>query len=93
MAQDLHIGNIPELRQFGKNLNQAGGALSTLFNQLGQQMNRACSTWQDKQAQTFMEQFVEKRKEVDQMAQIMVEFSQYIEGYCKRADDLQNYRR
>ena len=78
MAQDLHIGNIPELRQFGKNLNQAGGALSTLFNQLGQQMNRACSTWQDKQAQTFMEQFVEKRKEVDQMAQIMATLPEHL---------------
>lgn len=91
MAQDLHIGQIPELRLFGKNLNQASGALSTLFNQLGQQMNRACSTWQDKQAQTFMEQFTQERKEVDKMAQIMMEFSQYIEGYCKRADELQNY--
>lgn len=91
MAQDLHIGQIPELRLFGKNLSQASGALSTLFNQLGQQMNRACSTWQDKQAQTFMDQFTQERKEVDKMAQIMMEFSQYIEGYCKRADELQNY--
>lgn len=54
-------------------------------------MNRACSTWQDKQAQTFMDQFTQERKEVDKMAQIMMEFSQYIEGYCKRADELQNY--
>ena len=91
MAQDLHIGHIPELRQFGKNLNQASGALSTLFNQLGQQMNRACSTWQDKQAQHFMEQFTQERAEVDKMAKLMMQFSQYIEGYCQRADELQNY--
>ena len=91
MAQDLHMVNIPELRQFGKNLNQASGALSTLFNLLGQQMNRACSTWQDKQAQHFMEQFTQERAEVDKMAQLMMQFSQYIEGYCQRADELQNY--
>lgn len=92
MAQDLHIGQIPELRQFGKNLNQASGALSTLFNQLGQQMNRACSTWQDAQAQRFMEQFTQQRAEVEKMSQVMLEFSQYIERYCQKADELQNVR-
>lgn len=92
MAQDLHIGQIPELRQFGKNLSQASGALSTLFNQLGQQMNRACSTWQDKQAQEFMEQFRQERTEVEQMSRMMLEFSKYIDGYCNRADELQNFR-
>jgi uncharacterized protein YukE len=92
MAQDLHIGQIPELRQFGKNLSQASGALSTLFNQLGQQMNRACSTWQDKQAQEFMEQFRQERTEVEKMSRMMLEFSKYIDGYCNRADELQNFR-
>ena len=91
MAQDLYIGNIPELRKFGKNLNKASGALSTLFNQLGQQMNYACSTWQDAQAQRFMEQFTQERAEMEKMSQVMLEFSQYIEGYCQRADELQNY--
>lgn len=90
MAQDLHIGQIPELRQFGKNLNQASGALSTLFNQLGQQMNRACSTWQDAQAQRFMEQFTQERAEVEKMAELMMQFSQLIERYCQKADELQN---
>ena len=92
MAQDLHIGQIPELRQFGKNLNQASGALSTLFNQLGQQMNRACSTWQDAQAQRFMEQFTQERAEVEKMAELMMQFSQFIERYCQKADELQNER-
>ena len=92
MAQDLHIGQIPELRQFGKNLNQASGALSTLFNQLGQQMNRACSTWQDAQAQRFMEQFTQERAEVDKMAALRMQFSQFIERYCQKADELQNVR-
>lgn len=92
MAQDLHIGQIPELRQFGKNLNQASGALSTLFNQLGQQMNRACGTWRDDQAQRFMEQFTQQRTEVEKMSQVMLEFSQYIERLCQKADELQNVR-
>ncbi len=92
MAQDHHIGQIPELRQFGQNLNQASGALSTLFNQLGQQMNRACSTWQDTQAQRFMEQFTQERAEVEKMAELMMQFSQFIERYCQKADELQNVR-
>lgn len=92
MAQDLHIGQIPELRNFGKNLNQASGALNTLFQQLGNQMNRACGTWQDAQAQRFMEEFRTQRTEVEKMAQTMQEFSSYIERYCQAAEAVQNVR-
>lgn len=92
MANDLHIGHIPELRQFGKNLNAASGNLTNLFNLLGQQMDRACSTWQDKQAQEFMGQFTQQRREIDKMSQMMMEFSRYIEGYCQKAEALQSHR-
>ena len=92
MAQDLHIGQIPELRQFGKNLNQASGALNNLFNQLGNQMNRACGTWQDKQAQRFMEEFRTSRAEVEKMSQAMLEFANYIQKYCHYAEEALNVR-
>ena len=92
MAQDLHIGQIPELRQFGKNLAQASGALDNLFNQLGKQMNRACSTWQDQQAQRFMEEFRTSRAQVEKMSQVMLEFSNYIQRYCQKAEEVQNVR-
>ena len=80
MAKEVCIGNVAELRQFGKNLNQASGALSTLFNQLGQQMNRACSTWQDAQAQRFMEQFTQERAEVEKMAERLYAAKLLMEG-------------
>ena len=73
-------------------MNKASGALSTLFNQLGQQMNCACSTWQDTQAQRFMEQFTQERAEVEKMAELMMQFSQFIERYCQKAVELQNVR-
>lgn len=92
MAKEVCIGNVAELRQFGKNLNQASGALNTLFHQLGQQMNCACGTWQDKQAQTFMADFNQKRADVEKISQTMSEFSKFIEGYCQKADALQNHR-
>jgi uncharacterized protein YukE len=74
MAKEVCIGNVAELRQFGKNLNQASGALNTLFHQLGQQMNRACGTWQDKQAQSFMADLNQKRADVEKISQMMSEF-------------------
>ena len=92
MAKEVCIGNVAELRQFGKNLNQASSALNTLFHQLGQQMNRACGTWQDKQAQTFMADLNQKRADVEKISQMMSEFSKFIEGYCQKADALQNHR-
>ena len=92
MAQDLHIGQIPELRQFGKNLGQASGALHNLFHQLGNQMNRACGTWQDQQAQRFMEEFRTSRAQVEKMSQAMLEFANYIQRYCQAAEAVQNVR-
>jgi hypothetical protein len=38
-----------------------------------------------------MEQFTQERAEMEKMSQVMLEFSQYIEGYCQRADERQNY--
>lgn len=90
MAQDLHIGQIPELRQFGKNLSQASGALNNLFNQLGNQMNRACGNWQDQQALRFMEELRKNREKVEKMSQVMLDFSNYIQKYCQAAEQVLN---
>jgi hypothetical protein len=39
-----------------------------------------------------MEQFRQERTEVEKMSRMMLEFSKYIDGYCNRADELQNFR-
>jgi hypothetical protein len=38
-----------------------------------------------------MEQFTQERADMVKMSQVMLEFSQYIDGYCQRADELQKY--
>lgn len=87
MASDAKVGEVAELRQFGKNLAQASNALSSLFAQLGNQMNRVMGTWDDIKAQQFMTEFTQGRAQVERLAQSMMEYSQDIERKCRILDE------
>jgi uncharacterized protein YukE len=91
MASDAKVGQVGELRQFGKNLSTASNALSTLFSQLGAQMNRVLSTWDDKKTQQFMSEFTQGRAQVDKLSQSMMEFSRDIEEKCRILDEYMSH--
>lgn len=91
MANDAKVGQVGELRQFGKNLSTASNALSTLFSQLGNQMNRVLGTWDDKKALQFMDEFSQGRAQVDKLAQSMMEFSREIEAKCRILDEYMSH--
>lgn len=92
MAQDAVIRNVDDLRQFGKNLNVASNNLSSLFNQLNQQMHRVCDSWQDDKNQEFMSEFEQSRQEIDKIAQQMQHYSQFINKVCAYADQYKSIR-
>lgn len=88
MAQDAGVKSIPELRQFGSNLNQASNALQTLFSQLNSQMHRACDTWNDDKAHAFMNDFEQSKAQIDKISQQMQQFSTFVMKSC---DILEQY--
>lgn len=92
MAQDIGVKSIPELRQFGSNLNQASTALNTLFQQLNGQMHRACDTWNDDSARVFMAEFEQSKTQIDKIAQQMQQFSSFIQKKCDRLEEANNVR-
>lgn len=93
MAQDAGVRSIPELRQFGTNLSQAGSALTTLFQQLNDQMHRACDTWNDGKSQAFMQDFEKSRQQIENIAQQMQQFSQFVKSSCDILEQYNNLRR
>ena len=91
-AGDVGVRSVPELRQFGSNLNQASMSLSNLFQILNGQMNQACQGWNDRNAQSFMSDFERSKAQIDRMAQEMQKFSSYISRYCEKLEEAQNIR-
>jgi len=93
MAQDAGVRSIPELRQFGSNLNQASTALTTLFQQLNDQMHKVCDTWNDVKSQAFIKDFDRSKQQIEQMAQQMQQFSQFVKSSCDLLEEYKNLRR
>ena len=89
---DVSVRSIPELRQFGNNLNQASMTLSNLFHILNGQMNQACQGWNDQNAQAFMSEFERSKAQIDKIAQEMQKFSSHIKRYCDKSEELQKLR-
>lgn len=89
---DIGVKSIPELRQFGSNLNQASESLSNVFQILNMQMNQACQGWNDQKAQSFMSDFDHSKAQIDRIAQELQQFSSFISRYCEKLEEAQNIR-
>lgn len=89
---DVGVRSIPELRQFGSNLNQASVSLANLFQILNGQMNQACQGWNDQKAQSFMSDFDRSKAQIDRISQEMQQFSTFIRRYCEKLEEAQNIR-
>lgn len=92
MAQDAGVKSIPELRQFGSNLNQASLSLQNLFQVLNGQMNQVMGTWDDDKARAFMSEFEQSKKQIDTIAQNMQQFSGWVVKMCQILEDYHNTR-
>lgn len=89
---EVGVRSIPELRQFGSNLNQASIALATLFQQLNSQMHSAMEGWNDNQARRFSDDFDRSKSQIDKISQEMQTFSTYINNYCAKLEEVHNIR-
>ena len=92
MAKDASVRNVDELRQFGRSLTQAGQNLNTLFQKLKMQMHRVCEGWNDDKNRQFMADFEQKAKDINQMAQEMDVYAQFLRKTCDVLDQYKNLR-
>ncbi len=78
MAQEVGVRNVQELKQFGKDLKKLSEQLSATFHAAEKKMHQVCEGWNDNVNQKFMGEFSKDAKEIDQIAQRMANFSQFI---------------
>lgn len=89
MAIDAGVKNIEQLSQFGRNLSIASGNLVNLFGKLNTQMHTVCEGWNDDMNRKFMADFEKRCQEIQQLANEMQNYSQFI---AKTTDILNQYK-
>jgi len=89
MAQEVGVKNVGELKQFGSDLKRLSEQLSAAFHAAEKKMNRVCEGWNDVSNQKFMNAFQKDAKQIDEIANRMVEYSKFI---GKSAEILEMYR-
>lgn len=88
MAQEVGVRNVQELKQFGNDLKRMSEQLSAAFHAAENKMNRVCEGWNDTSNQKFMTIFMKDAKQIDEIANRMIEYSKFI---GKSADILEMY--
>lgn len=89
MAQEVGVRNVQELKQFGSDLKRLSEQLSAAFHSAEKRMNRVCEGWNDNVNQKFMTEFQKDSKQIDDIANRMVEYAKFI---GKSAEILDMYR-
>lgn len=89
MATDAGVKNIEQLSQFGRNLSIASGNLVNLFAKLNNQMRTVCEGWNDDMNRKFMTDFEKRCQEIQQLANEMQSYSQFI---AKTVEILNQYK-
>jgi len=92
MTQEVGVRSIPELMQFGKDLNTLSEQLSAAFHAANKKMRIVCEGWNDQVNTKFMNEFQKDEKEIDQIAARMKEFSSFIAKSCDILQMYQNNR-
>ena len=89
MAQEVGVRNVQELKQFGSDLKRLSEQLSNAFHAAEKRMNHVCEGWTDTSNQKFMNAFQKDAKQIDEIANRMVEYAKFI---GKSSEILEMYR-
>ncbi len=92
MALEVGVRSIPDLEQFGKDIKVLSEQLSTVFHLTEKKMHAVCEGWTDRVNQKFIESFVNDTKEIDKIANHMIEYSKFIAKSCAILEEYQQTR-
>ncbi|MDB9153867.1 WXG100 family type VII secretion target [Parabacteroides distasonis] len=82
------IANTDEMRSFAFNLRNLSNDLIDSFAMAKKQMYTVNETWQDKENTIFMAEFEKSLSAIEQMADLMQEYSNYVD---RKAEQLEVY--
>ncbi len=83
MKSDFNVYSIEELFQFAQGLSQLSADLVNSFNAANKQMENVLVGWDDQQSQAFQYQFREATNQINQIAEMMYNFSAYVNKYAE----------
>lgn len=92
MAQEVGVRSITDLQQFGRDIKVLSEQLSTAFHMTEKKMHAVCEGWTDQVNQKFVDSFVNDTKEIDKIANHMVEYSKFIAKSCAILEAYQQTR-
>ena len=80
---DVQVRSSEELFQFAQGLSALSADLVNSFNAANRQMDHALEGWNDQQSQYFQYQFREATNAIKQIAEMMENFSAYVNKYAQ----------
>lgn len=89
MARDAGVRSVPELRDFGKNLQKMGEQMYSVMTQAQRRMNYVSEGWHDDINEKFKVRFNESVQMIKRMSD---EFRQYNEYLQRQCDILDQYK-
>ncbi len=90
MSRDAGVRSIPELRHFGKQMQQMGEQMYKVMLDAQKRMNYVSQGWQDDINDKFKERFGVSVNHIKKMSDEFTQYNKYIQSQC---DILENYNR
>lgn len=89
MARDAGVRSVPDLRDFGKQVQRMGEQMYNVMTQAQRRMNYVSEGWQDDINDKFKVRFNESVQIIKRMSD---EFKQYNEYLQRQCDILEQYK-
>ena len=80
---DIGVRSSEELFQFAQGLSTLSADLINSFNSANRQMDYVLEGWDDQQSQNFQYQFREATNTINQIPEMMENFSAYVNKYAQ----------
>ena len=86
MARDAGVRSVPELRNFGKQLQQMGEQMYGVMINAQRRMNYVSEGWQDDKNERFKVVFDQSVKMIKKMSDEFARYNDYLQKQCNILD-------
>lgn len=92
MATDAGVRSVPELRDFGKNLQKMGEQMYGVMTQAQRRMNYVSEGWHDDNNEKFKVRFNESVQMIKKMSEEFRQYNEYLQRQCDILDQYKGNR-
>ena len=92
MKQDVGVRNVPELRAFGRELQQLGSEMYEIIIKAQQKLYYVSEGWNDENNEIFKSTFEENVNQIKKMSEEFAEYNNYIQRICAPLDEYTSIR-